>query len=158
MLAWTFRARWDESSARRLLDEAVRVTRRHGLHHVEALALVSRAAVLQELGSSSASARDLEAATHALGRATASTPPSSGCSWRGSACRARSSSRTPVGSPRPRSGTARCWRTGIDGRLAAIATNNLALVLAERGAYDEALEQADAAVELSAQLPGLQAS
>jgi hypothetical protein len=61
-LAWAYRARWDESAARRTLNEAVRVARQHRLHHVEALALMSRAAVLLELGSSAASARDLVAA------------------------------------------------------------------------------------------------
>ena len=50
LLAGTFRARWDDSSARPLLDEAVRVTRRHGVWHVAATVLASRASVLHELG------------------------------------------------------------------------------------------------------------
>ena len=154
-LARASRARWDESTARRLLDESVRVSRRHGLHHVEALALMSRAAVLLELGSSSASDRDLEAATHALGRAVGLD-----------AAEQRlllaqiDLSRAVVDQAAGRLSTAETRLRhvldvpGIDGRLAAMASNNLALVLAERGAYGLALEQADRAVQLSAAAAG----
>ena len=69
VLAWTYRSLWDEASARRLLDEAVRTSRKHGLAHVEASALVSRATVLQEMGRTSAAARDLDDALVAVDRA-----------------------------------------------------------------------------------------
>lgn len=157
-LARVSRARWDESSARRLLDESVRVARRHELHHVEALALMSRAAVLLELGSSSASDRDLEAATHALGRAVgldvaeqrlllARVDLSRAVVDQGAGRLSAAETRLRYVLDVP----------GIDGRLAAMASNNLALVLAERGAYGPALEQADKAVLLSEQLPALRA-
>ena len=157
-LAWSFRARWDETAARRTLNEAVRVSRRHGLHHVEALVLMSRAAVLLELGSSAASTRDLEAATHALGRASGmdaaerrqllahidlSRAVADQAAGRLAAAETRLRSVLEV--------------PGIDGRLSAMASNNLALVLAERGAYGPALDQADEAIRLSSQLPALQA-
>ena len=46
---------------------------------------------------------------------------------------------------------------GVDGRLSIVASNNLALVLAERGAYRPALEQVDEAIGKADQLPALQA-
>jgi tetratricopeptide (TPR) repeat protein len=60
--AWAERARLADVAAKRLLDEAARIARRHGLGQVLADVLMSRAAVNQELGRMSAAQRDLDAA------------------------------------------------------------------------------------------------
>jgi tetratricopeptide (TPR) repeat protein len=61
-LAWAERARLDDRSAIRLLDEACRVARRHHLDDTLAELLMSHAAVSQELGRMTAAHRDLRAA------------------------------------------------------------------------------------------------
>ncbi|MGE5293044.1 MAG: CHAT domain-containing protein [Micromonosporaceae bacterium] len=61
-LAWAERARLDDRSAIRLLDEACRIARRHRLDSVLAELLMSHAAVSQELGRMTAARRDLDAA------------------------------------------------------------------------------------------------
>ena len=60
-LAWSERARLDDRSAIRLLDEACRIARRH---HLDTLAelLMSHAAVSQELGRMAIARRDLRSA------------------------------------------------------------------------------------------------
>jgi tetratricopeptide (TPR) repeat protein len=60
--AWAERARLAAASAKRLLDEGVRIARRHGLSQVLADVLITRAAVNQELGRLGAAQRDLDAA------------------------------------------------------------------------------------------------
>jgi len=62
-LAWSERARLDDRSAIRLLDEASRIARRHHLGDTLAELLMSHAAVNQELGRMAAARRDLRAAT-----------------------------------------------------------------------------------------------
>ncbi|MDQ0375324.1 CHAT domain-containing protein [Cellulomonas humilata] len=159
LLAATFRARWDDSSARPLLDEALRVTRRHRVWHVAATVLASRASVQHELGDVRAAARDLDAALAAMSRATSIEP----------AERARFLVRVGLSLAVVEQHAGRLaeseqrYRTllasdALDPRSAAIATNNLALVLAERGEYDEAIDAADAAVALAtSQVPSLEA-
>jgi tetratricopeptide (TPR) repeat protein len=61
-LAWAQRARLADAEAKRLLDEAARIARRHGLDDALADVLMSRAAVNQELGRMAAAQRDLDAA------------------------------------------------------------------------------------------------
>jgi len=61
-LAWAERARLADADAKRLLDEAARIARRHRLDHALADVLTSRAAVNQELGRLSAAQRDLDTA------------------------------------------------------------------------------------------------
>ncbi|GIF00735.1 CHAT domain-containing protein [Paractinoplanes rishiriensis] len=61
-LAWAERARLADGEAKRLLDEAVRLARRHGLDQALADVLMSRAAVNQELGRLGAAHRDLDVA------------------------------------------------------------------------------------------------
>ncbi|GEK22127.1 CHAT domain-containing protein [Cellulomonas xylanilytica] len=159
LLAATFRARWDDSSARPLLDEALRVTRRHRVWHVAATVLASRASVQHELGDVRAAARDLDAALAAMSRATSIEP----------AERARFLARVGLSLAVVEQHAGRLTESeqryrailaseALDPRSAAIATNNLALVLAERGDYDEAIDAADAAVALAtSQVPSLEA-
>src|SRR5215831_16117167 len=61
-LAWAHRARLDDRSAIRLLDEACRIARRHHLGETLAELLISHAAVSQELGRMAVAQRDLDAA------------------------------------------------------------------------------------------------
>ncbi|WP_426593044.1 CHAT domain-containing protein [Cellulomonas sp. McL0617] len=155
LLAVARRMQLDDLGARRLLNEAVRVTRRHELHSVAAGALVTRATVLQELGRVNASARDLDAALAAISRATDIDTDE----------RARFLDRILVSravvaqnAGMPAEAEAR-YRALLAGGVSSefvgrLVHNNLALALAERGAYDEALEQADAAVAMSADAPG----
>jgi len=156
VLAWTYRALWDETAARRLLTEAVRIGRRHGLAHVEASALVSRASVLQEMGRTAGAARDLDDALLAVDRATAMEPAERtllhGRVRLSRAVLEQNAGRLASAEQRYRSLLA---EGGLDVSRTVIATNNLAMLLAERGMFDEALLRADASVELCAQAPGL---
>ncbi len=61
-VAWAERARLDDRSAIRLLDEACRIARRHHLDDTLAELLMSHAAVSQELGRMTAARRALRAA------------------------------------------------------------------------------------------------
>ncbi|WP_456787501.1 CHAT domain-containing protein [Cellulomonas sp. P5_C5] len=119
---------------------------------------MSRAAVLLELGSASASARDLDAAARAVGRATDMDLPDQ---RRLLAQIGMSRAVADQAAGRRAAAESRLWGVldvpGVDGRLAVVARNNLALVLAERGAYAAAIEQADEALRRSAELPALQA-
>ncbi|WP_315094013.1 CHAT domain-containing tetratricopeptide repeat protein [uncultured Cellulomonas sp.] len=158
LLAATFRARWDDSSARPLLDEALRVTRRRGVWHVAATVLASRASVLHDLGDAAAAARDLDAAIAAMNRATDIDPAErlrfSGRVGLSLAIVEQHAGRLDESEQRYRSLLA---DGGLEPRTAAIATNNLALVLAERGHYDEAIRAADDAVALAtSQVPSLE--
>lgn len=148
VLATSHRARGDDITAKRLLDEAVRLARRHDLALVEANVLTSRSAVLQELGRAAASARDLDAALAALDRGGPATVDHT-------ELRARVMlSRAIVDQNAGRLGAAEDGYQalldggGLEERSRAIAANNLALILAERGDYDRALERSDLAVEL----------
>lgn len=119
---------------------------------------MSRAAVLLELGSSTASARDLAVAAEAIARANSVD----GAEQRRLLAQIQLS-RAVADQAAGRLAAAEAklrWVLrvpGVDDRLAAVASNNLALVLAERGVYDSALLQADEAIRRSAQLPALQA-
>ncbi|WP_235523069.1 CHAT domain-containing protein [Cellulomonas sp. Root485] len=155
VLAWTYRSLWDEASARRLLDEAVRTSRKHGLAHVEASALVSRATVLQEMGRTSAAARDLDDALVAVDRAEMDPAERALLHGRIRLSRAvleQNAGRLLAAEQRYRALLA---EGGLDVSRTVIATNNLAMLLAERGAFDEALLRADASVDLCDQAPGL---
>ena len=159
LLAGTYRARWDDSTARSLLDEAVRVARRHGMWHVAAPVLASRASVLHDLGDAAAAARDLDAALAAMGRATTADAEERrrflGRVGLSRAIVDQHAGRLDAAEQRYRSLLA---AGGLDVRSAAIATNNLALVLAERGSYPEALRAADTAVALAtSDVPSLEA-
>ena len=100
-LAWAERARLDDRSAIRLLNEACRIARRHHLDDALADLLMSHAAVSQELGRMEAARRDLRAAAALL------TGPQS-ANWtssRPSCCR------TSGGWPMPRPSTTGCCPT-----------------------------------------------
>ncbi|WP_051639741.1 CHAT domain-containing protein [Cellulomonas sp. URHE0023] len=155
VLAMARRTRLDDLGARRLLNEAVRVARRHDLHSVAAGALVTRATVLQELGRVNGSARDLDLALAAIGRA-ADVDTGERRRLLDRILVSRAVVAQHAGMPAEAETRYRALlASGVSSEfIGRLVHNNLALVLAERGAYHEALEQADAAVAMSANAPG----
>ncbi len=144
-LAWVHRVRRQPVEARGLLDDAVMTARRHGLREVEGAVLMSRAYLRQEIGDLAGARRDLDRAVAELDAAQVAPE------------------RLPA------VGRARLARAVLDhnaGRLAdaeqgyllvldvpqlpvgirVVASNNLAMVLAERAAHARALRVAEAAV------------
>jgi hypothetical protein len=82
--AWAERARLAAVPAKKLLDEAARVARRHALGPALADVLMSRAAVQQELGRAAAARRDLDEAARSLpGVDAGRIPPGAAAGARG---------------------------------------------------------------------------
>jgi tetratricopeptide (TPR) repeat protein len=145
--AWAERARLAAVPAKKLLDEAATLARRHALAAALADVLMSRAAVHQELGRAAAARRDLDQAERAL----AATPD--GDAGRagelafqraildqnsGRLAAAADSYRYLLGAP------------GTPPRTWVIAANNLAIIDAEYGRHPDALESLDAAARRAA--------
>ncbi|GAA0805635.1 CHAT domain-containing protein [Spirilliplanes yamanashiensis] len=142
-LAWAERARLADTEAKRLLDEAARIARRHGLDQIAADVLMSRAAVNQELGRITAARRDLDAAGpivapdraaelafqravlhQNIGRLVAAA-----AAYRGLLARA-----------------------GLPERTRVIAANNLSMIDAQHGRYADALRLLDDAARRAREL------
>ncbi|MGY1666414.1 CHAT domain-containing protein [Geodermatophilus sp. SYSU D00696] len=139
-VAWSARARRENRRALRLLDEALRLARRAGLTARVAELLVTRAAVVLELGQVAVALRDLDRAVPGEGR-----PPPEADFMRavllhnlGRLEPAAASYRRVVADP----------AATLDNR--GSAANNLALVAASRGRFDESLRHLDRAEELAA--------
>jgi tetratricopeptide (TPR) repeat protein len=137
-LAWADKARLDDQSAIRLLDEACRVARRHHLDRTLADLLMSRAAVRQELGRLMAARADLRAAAGLV------TGPQTAELDFHRAVLLHNGGRLPAAAEiyhrllaDPRVGS---WRK-------AVCATNLALIEAEQGRYGPALRRLD-------QIPG----
>jgi CHAT domain-containing protein/tetratricopeptide (TPR) repeat protein len=140
--AWAERARLADDRARALLDEAVRVARRHRLSDRLGEVLVTRAAVNHELGRLVAAQRDLDRAAAVL--------------------RDGRSAELDLQQAALLQNTGRLSRAAIVYRrvlarqdapvaVRAIMANNLALIEAEQGRHDAALDRLAAAAELAAQ-------
>jgi tetratricopeptide (TPR) repeat protein len=164
-LASAHRARWDLVGARRLLAEAVRVSRRPELAYVHALTLVSRAALLQEEGRISAARRDLdlalatmaenEAATGAAGTGDSSAERLRFIAYAGLQ-RAAIDHNSGLVTSAVRQYRALVDHPGLAGVVAVKVKNNLAIALAQRGAFASARRYSDDAVALATQLgPGV---
>ncbi|RFU21660.1 CHAT domain-containing protein [Geodermatophilus marinus] len=139
-LAWAARARRENGQALRLLDEAVRLAHRAGLTRRLPELLVTRAAVVLELGRVAACVRDLDRAARGDGR-----PPPAVEFMRavllhnlGRLEPAAASYRRVLADP----------AATLDNR--GSAANNLALVAAAAGRFDESLRHLDHAEELAA--------
>jgi tetratricopeptide (TPR) repeat protein len=136
-MAWSARARRENVVALRLLDEAVRLARRTGMAHRLTELLVTRAAIVLELGHVAAAVRDLDRA--AVG------PPSPEVEFMravlfhnlGRLESAATSYRRVLADP-----TASLDNQGS-------AANNLALVAAAQGRFDESLRHLAHAEELA---------
>lgn len=135
-LAWAERARLADGEAKRLLDEAARIARRHGLGQALADVLMSRAAVNQELGRLDAAHRDLDVAadTVAPDRATELTFQR--------AVLDQNVGRATVAAAAYRDLLA---RRGVPLRVQVIAGNNLTIIEVQRGRHAEGLRRLDGA-------------
>lgn len=147
-LAWTHRVRLETDAARVLLDEAVATARRHRLTEVEGAARVSRAYVRQELGDLAGARRDLDRALREPADGT--LPPER----RRAASRARLARSVLDHNAGRLADAERGYRLVLEGRdlqvgTAVVAGNNLAMVLAERAAYADALRAVEQAVRLA---------
>lgn len=134
--AWAERAQLADGKAKRLLDEAARIARRHRLDHALADVLMSRAAVNQELGR-------LEAARHDLDAAAGLVAPDSAVELAfQSAVLHQNIGRLAA--------AASIYRDLLAGartppRIMVIAGNNLAMIDAQHGRHDLALQRLDQA-------------
>ncbi len=152
-LATVHRARWEHGDAARLLDRALRIARADGLALVEAEVRGARAAVRHGQGRLVAARRDVDAALGALAAAPVAARAERG------RLRAYLELQLAVldhNAGRLRDAEVRYRRiAGAPHRSADVTvrvTNNLALVLAARGAYEEALASSGRAVEAAAAL------
>jgi tetratricopeptide (TPR) repeat protein len=139
-VAWSARAKRENQRALRLLDEAVGLARRARLTHRLAELLVTRAAIVLELGQVAVALRDLDRAGVGDGR-----PPPEVEFMRavllhnlGRLEPAAASYRRVLADP----------AATLDNR--GSAANNLALVAASRGRFDESLRHLDRAEDLAA--------
>jgi tetratricopeptide (TPR) repeat protein len=139
-LAWAARARRENRRARQLLDEAVRLARRAGLSHRLPELLVTRAAVVLELGQVAVALRDLDHAGAVDGRSVPEAEFMRAVLLHnlGRLEPAAASYRRVVADP----------AATLDNR--GSAANNLALVAASRGRFEESLRHLDRAEELAA--------
>lgn len=147
-LAWTHRVRLETDTAKVLLDTAVVAARRHRLRGVEEAARVSRAYVRQELGDLAGARRDLD---RALSGSDATAFGTHGRRALGRALLARSVLDHNTGRL---AAAERGYRLVLEAPdlqvgTAVVAANNLAMVLAERAAYADALRAAEQAVRLA---------
>lgn len=150
-LACVHRARLEHAEAERLLDRAVTLTRRTALPGVEAEVRGARAAVRLEQGRVSAARNDVSLALKALGRADPAGSPAGLRSYLELqlAVLDHNVGRLPDAEVRYRRIAADPDRSPD---VAVRVANNLAMVLAARGAYEEALASCDEAVRVAADL------
>jgi tetratricopeptide (TPR) repeat protein len=172
-LAWAERARLDDRSAIRLLDEACRIARRHHLGEVLGELLMSHAAVSQELGRMTAARRDLRAAAmFVTGQRRAELDfhqavllqnvgqlAEAAAIYRRLLPGSAPSGVGPPGPARPGPGLPGPARTdpaqsalGPDRRRAVLCANNLAMIEAQQGRYGQALPRLDQALSAAVEV------
>ena len=133
--AWVQRAQFSAAEARRLLDEAARVARRHRLGTTLADVLMTRSSVNQELGNMAGARRDLDVAAGLVSadRATELTFQ-------------RAVLDQNLGRLGPAAGGYRqVLAAPTTGRFLVAAGNNLALIEAQHGRHRDALRLLDEA-------------
>ncbi|KQS99509.1 CHAT domain-containing protein [Cellulomonas sp. Leaf395] len=152
-LAWARRSAWDHATAERLLGEALRVSRRHGLGMLEAHLLMTRQAVRQEMGRVTSARRDLDAALVAVEGASDGT----GGDRRGVLLHIRAQRATFDHNAGLLDRAESQYRGLVD--LPGLTDtdrykllNNLALIVAERGGHTEAIRRSDQAVAVAGKL------
>lgn len=149
-LALVHRFRWEQADASRLVDRAIGLAVRHGLRFAEAEIRATRAVVRQDRGDIAGARRDVAAARAALARAGDGATDE----------RARLDSSLELqlaviaqNAGRHREAEARyralAERPFLSEGVALRVANNLALVLAARGAYDAALAASERAVAVA---------
>jgi tetratricopeptide (TPR) repeat protein len=142
-LAWAERARLADADAKRLLDEAARIARRHRLDHVTADVLMSRAAVNQELGRMGAAQRDLDAAGGLVAPDRAVELAFQRAVLHQNIGRLGAASAAYTGL---------LARADLPDRIRVIAANNVAMIDAQHGRYADALRRLDDAGRRAAAL------
>jgi tetratricopeptide (TPR) repeat protein len=138
-LAWFARARRENARALQLLREAARLASRTGMTHRLTEVLVTRAAIVMELGRSAAAIRDLDRAAHGDGAPSAEIEFMRAVLLHniGRLQAAATSYRRVLADP----------AATLDNR--GSAANNLALVVAAYGRFDESLRHLQHAEELA---------
>jgi tetratricopeptide (TPR) repeat protein len=139
-VAWFARSRRENARALQLLAEAVRLASRDGLTHRLTEVLVTRAAIVMELGQSAAAVRDLDRAARGNGASSAEVEFMR-------AVLLHNVGRLQEAATAYRRVLADATAT-LDNR--GSAANNLALVLAAYGRFDESLHLLEHADELAA--------
>ena len=137
--AWVQRARFAAGEAKRLLDEAVAVARRHRLDATLADVLMTRSSVNQELGNMAGAQRDLDVAAPLVtgDRATELTFQ-------------RAVLHQNIGRLGPAAAAYReVLAAPTTGRFLVAAGNNLALIEAQHGRHREALRLLDEAGQIA---------
>lgn len=147
--AWTHRIRLESDTARELLDAALRTARRHGLADAERAVRVSRAYVRQELGDLAGARRDLDRALRDLDGASPALVAVDGRAWLARAVLDHNTGRLAEAERGYRRLLA---LPDLEVGTATIAGNNLAIVLAERAAYTDALREVEQAVRLAQEM------
>lgn len=135
-LAWAVRATLADDEARRLLDEAARIARRHSLDHALADVLMNRAAVNQELGRLGAAQRDLDTARSVVAPARAVELAFQQAVLHQNIGRLTAAATTYRGL---------LARRDTPMRTKVIAANNLSMIEAQHGEYADALRRLDEA-------------
>jgi tetratricopeptide (TPR) repeat protein len=143
--AWVQRSRLAEAEAKRLLDRAYRIARRAGLRDCAADVLVSRAVVNQELGRLAGAAHDLDAAA---GLTAAAGERHTELVFQ-RAVLAQNIGKLPDAATIYQELLADA-QTPL--RTTVRAANNLALIEAQRGQYDEALRRLERLVPLAGEV------
>ncbi len=148
--AWAHRARLADHRAKSLLDEAAALARRHHLHRRLGTVLVTRAAVNHELGALGSAQRDLDAARGLLDEAASLQHTLQQAALHqniGRLAAAAGLYRSLLAEP----------ATPVD--VVGKVANNLALIEAQRGRTDVALQLLDRAAAAAEQVgPALSAS
>ncbi len=159
-LALVHRSRWEQRDAVRLLDRGVRLASRHGLSFAEAEIRGTRAVVRQDRGDIAGARRDITAARTALARASALAEEERG-RLDGQLDLQLAVIAQNAGHHREAEARYRAISAGpfVSEGVALRVANNLALALAARGAYGEALAASDRAVAIAtAQGPAVAAT
>ncbi|HEX6074922.1 MAG TPA: CHAT domain-containing protein [Micromonosporaceae bacterium] len=139
-MAWAQRARLAAADAKRLLDQAARIARRHRLDQPLADVLTSRAAVNQELGRLAAAQRDLDSAARLVSPDQAAESAFQQAVLHQNIGRLKAAATSYLdllsSEATPR-------------RIRVIAGNNLAMIDAQHGRHGEALKRLDDAARLA---------
>lgn len=145
--AWVHRCRRAVAKAKPLLDEAYRIARRAGLRDDAADVLVGRAVVNEELGRLAAAVRDLDTAAE-LTEATGADERRIELAFQRAAL-AQNIGRLPAAATTYRELLA---SPRTPPRTTARATNNLALIEAQHGRFDEAVRRLERLLPLASEV------
>lgn len=142
-LAWARRAELAAAEAKRLLDQAARIARRHQLDEVLADVLSNRAAVNQERGRLTAAQQDLNTAFGLVPRGRATEPTFHQAILHQNIGRLKVAEASYV---------ELLSRESTPRRIRVIAHNNLAMIAAQHGRYAHAARHVDEASQMAVEV------